>query len=152
MDKPPSNRPAKFALNLLNLLKEKQQQHAHACRGREYTGLLLFFEFLESPSEARPERSCQQRLEDRSGFPLISALPSLHRDAMGKVGKGMCQWPNRAPMGRTLFCRRAWERIWLGKGPIALLGGFFWPGNTLTYINPVRRNGGRLIGLCNGIV
>ena len=108
MDKPPSNRPAKFALNLLNLLKEKQQQHAHACRGREYTGLLLFFEFLESPSEARPERSCQQRLEDRSGFPLLSALPSLHRDAMGKVGKGMCQWPNRAPMGRTLSCRRAW--------------------------------------------
>ena len=71
---------------------------------------------------------------------------------MGKVGKGMCQWPNRAPMGRTLFCRRAWERIWLGKGPIALLGGLFWPGNTLTYINPIRRNGGRIIGLCNGIL
>ena len=44
------------------------------------------------------------------------------------------------------------ERIWLGKGPIALLGGLFWPGNTLTYINPIRRNGGRIIGLCNGIL
>ena len=77
------------------------------------------------------------RLEDREGVPLLSALPSLQRDTMGKVGKGMCQWPNRAPMGRTLFCRRARERIWLGKGPITLLGGFFWPGNTLIYITPV---------------
>lgn len=70
---------------------------------------------------------------------------------MGKVGKGM--YPvAKAPIGRILYCRRPWERIWLSKGPIVLLDGFFWPGNTLTYINPIRRNGGRLISLCNGIV
>lgn len=70
---------------------------------------------------------------------------------MGKVGKGMYPVATE-PIGRTLFCRQTWERIRLGKGPTALLGGFFWPGDTLTYINPDRRNGGRLISLRNGIV
>ena len=119
--------------------------------GKQRGLLLLFFEFADN----RPPRLVQNThstvRKAEKGFRSLGASESASR-RNGQGGQRMCQRPLRAPMCRTLFCRRIRERIWLGKGPVALLVGFFWPGNTLTYINPVRRNGGRLIGLCNGIV
>ncbi len=83
------NRPAKSPLNLLNLLKEKQQQHARERRGRECRGLLLlFFEFLAPPSEARPEHpqyrpSGRQR---RGSTPLGASESASRHTWQGEQG------------------------------------------------------------------
>lgn len=70
-------------------------------------------------------------------FTRLGAAESASR-RHGQGGHGM--YPsghNRVPIARTMFCRRAGERIGLSKGPIAFLGGVFWPGNALAYINPI---------------
>lgn len=138
MDSHPSNRPAKIALNLLNLLKEKQQQPARERRGLENNGgcCCCFLNSLTIALRGSSRTPTAPSGRPRRGSAPLGASESASR-RNGQGGQRMCQRPLRAPMGRTLFCRRTRERIWLGKGPVALLVEFFWPGNTLTYINPL---------------
>jgi len=82
----PSNQPSNFPLNLLNLLKEKQQQHVRRHQSRESAGLLLFSKFSKSSSGDPPRTPMPAPSKNTRRVFSHSGLPSLLRDAIGKVG------------------------------------------------------------------
>lgn len=99
----------------------------------------MFSEFLKSSSEAPIERSWQRSQRKPKRFSPASVLPSLHLDAMGKVGMGGTRADTTGADSQAEPCIAGERGNGLGSARALSLSwvGFSDLGITLAYINPI---------------